>query len=92
MKKSILKLFNNVGGWAAIPNLMIGTINENENIRHLAYGYLQNWKARAVRLFSKPKQGEIERAKQVFNLVHDTHKDKHYFKTNPVDGLDLFFK
>jgi hypothetical protein len=92
LKKSMLKLFNKVGGWSAIPDLMIGTIDENENIRHLAFGYLQIWRARAVRLFSTPKQGEIERAKQIFNFVNETHEDKQYFKTNPVDGLDFYFK
>jgi len=92
LKKSMLKLFNKVGSWTAIPDLMIGTIDENENIRQLAFGYLQVWRARAVRLFSTPKQGEIERAKQIFNFVNETHEDKQYFKTNPVDGLDFYFK
>src|SRR5690606_40425811 len=45
----LLKLFHKVGGWTAIPDLMIGTIDENENIRQLAFGYLQIWRARAVR-------------------------------------------
>lgn len=92
LKKTMLKLFNKVGGWTAIPDLMIGTIDENENIRQLAFGYLQIWRTRAVRLFSTPKQGEIERAKQIFNFVKETHEDKQYFKTNPVDGLDFYFK
>lgn len=92
LKKSMLKLFNKVGGWTAIPDLMIGTIDENENIRQLAFGYLQIWRTRAVRLFSTPKQGEIERAKQIFSFVNETHEAKQYFKTNPVDGLDFYFK
>ncbi|MPR36322.1 HEAT repeat domain-containing protein [Salmonirosea aquatica] len=91
LKKSMLKLFNKVGGWTAIPDLMIGTIDENENIRQLAFEYLQIWRARAVRLFSTPKQGEIERAKQVFNFVSEKQEDKQYFKTNPVYGLDFYF-
>lgn len=92
LKKSMLKLFNKIGGWTAIPDLMIGTIDENENIRQLAFGYLKIWRARAVRLFSTPKQGEIERAKQIFNFAYETHEDKQYFKTNPVDGFDFYFK
>jgi HEAT repeat protein len=92
LKKSILKLFNKVGGWTAIPDLMIGTIDENENIRQLALGYLQIWRTRAVRLFSTPKQGEIERTNQIFNFVNKTHEVKQYFKTNPVNGLDFYFK
>jgi len=92
LKKTMLKFFNKVGGWTAIPDLMIGTIDENENIRILALGYLQNWRARAVRLFSTPKQVELERAKQIFNFVNEIHEDKQYFKINPVNGLDFYFK
>lgn len=92
LKESMLKLFNKVGGWTAIPDLMIGTIDENENIRQLAFGYLQIWRARAARLFSTPKQGEIERAKQIFNFVSETQEYKQYFETDPVDGLDFYFK
>lgn len=92
LKKSMLKLFSKVGGWTAIPDLMIGTIDENEYVRKLAFGYLQIWRAQAVRLFSTPRQEEIERAKQIFNFVNKTHEDKLYFKTNPVSGLDFYFK
>ncbi|KXX71145.1 hypothetical protein [Flammeovirga sp. SJP92] len=92
LKKSMLKFFNKVGGWATIPDLMIGTIDQNENIRQLALDYLQNWRRRAVRLFSTPKQGEIERAKQVFKFVDEIHQEKKYFKSNPVEGLDFYFK
>lgn len=92
LKKSMLKFFNKVGGWSAIPDLMIGTIDENEDIRLLAFGYLQIWRTRAVRLFSVPKQGEIERAKQIFDLVNEEHQYKQYFKTNPVAGLDFYFR
>ncbi|WP_044206980.1 hypothetical protein [Flammeovirga sp. OC4] len=92
LKKSMLKLFTKVGGWAVIPDLMIGTIDQNEKVRQLAFDYLQIWKTRAVRLFLTPKQVEIERAKQIFSYVNEVHQDKNYFKSNPVDGLDFYFK
>lgn len=92
LKKSMLKLFSNIGGWATIPDLMIGTIDENETIRQLAFEYLQIWKNKAVRLFTTPKQEEIDRARQIFSFVHELHNDKQYFKTNPLDGLDFYFK
>lgn len=92
LKKSMLNLFHKVGGWTVIPDLMMGTIDGNENIRQLASGYLQIWRTRAARLFSTPKQEEIQRAKQIFKFVNETHEEKQYFKTNPVDGLDFYFK
>jgi hypothetical protein len=92
LKKSMLKLFSNIGGWTAIPDLMIGTIDENENIRQLAFEYLQIWKNKAARLFTTPKQEEIENAKQIFSFAHEIHEDKQYFKTNPLNGIDFYFK
>lgn len=92
LKKSMLKLFNMVGGWTAIPDLMIGTIDKNEMIRQLAFDYLQVWKAKAVRLFTSPKQEELERAKLIFSYVNEEHEHKQYFKTNPVSDLDFYFK
>ena len=92
LKKSMLKLFSNIGGWSTIPDLMIGAIDENENIRQLAFGYLQRWKTEATNLYRTPKQGELERAKQVFIFAHKTLEDKQYFKTNPIDELDFYFK
>jgi hypothetical protein len=92
LKKAMLKLFNKLGSWTAIPDLMMGTIDDDETIRRLAFGYLQIWRARAVRLFSRPQKDEIERAKQIFNFVNETHQDKRYFTQNPVSGLDFYFK
>ena len=92
LKKSMLKLFSNISGWSTIPDLMIGAIDENENIRQLALGYLQRWKTEATNLYRTPKQGELERAKQIFSFAHKILEDKQYFKTNPIDGLDFYFK
>lgn len=92
LKKSMLKLFNKIGSWTVIPDLMIGTIDENENIRQMAFAYLQTWKNKAVRLFSVPRQEDTERAMQIFNFAQERHKDKQYFETSPLIGLDFYFK
>ena len=68
LKKAMLKMFNNTGGWTTVADIMIGTIDENENIRNLSFGYLQMWKAKAVRLFTQPKADELERAKKIFKI------------------------
>ncbi|WP_156309004.1 HEAT repeat domain-containing protein [Sphingobacterium endophyticum] len=92
LKKSMLKLFHKIGGLKGIPDLMIGTIDENEKIRELAFDYLGNWRERAARLFVAAKQDEIERAQRVFNFVYETHDEKQYFESNPVEGLNFYFK
>lgn len=92
LKKAMLKMFNNIGGWTTIADIIIGTIDENENIRNLSFGYLQMWKAKAVRLFTQPKADELDRAKKVFTFAFEMHEDKKYFKENPLTGLDFYLR
>src|SRR5690606_17368647 len=51
LKKSMLKLFSKVGKWTTIADIMIGTIDENENIRQLSLGYLQQWRNKGTSYF-----------------------------------------
>jgi len=90
LKKAMLKMFNSIGGWATVADIIIGTIDENENIRNLSLGFLQIWKAKAVRLFTQPKPEELERAKKIFNFAFEMHEEKKYFKENPLTGLDFY--
>ena len=90
LKKSMLKLFNKIGGVVAIPDIMYGTIDENEKIRQVAFDYLQIWKANASRMSSLIKQNEIDEALNSFNFVYPIHVDKQYFIPNPLEGLDFY--
>jgi HEAT repeat protein len=90
LKKSMLKLFNKIGGLVAIPDIMYGTIDENENIRQIAFDYLRMWKDNAARMSSMVKQNEIEKALQTFRLIYSIHEDKQYFNPNPLEGLDFY--
>ena len=92
LKKAMLKMFNNIGGWTTVADIIIGTIDENENIRNLSFGYLQMWKAKAVRLFTQPKADELERAKKILSYAFEMHEDKKYFKENPLTGLDFYLR
>jgi HEAT repeat protein len=92
IRKAMLKLFNKIGGWPAFPELMIGTLDKGLEISQLSFDYLQIWKAKAIRLFTKPGKDDFERAKQIFSFAHEMHEDKKYFNTNPLDGLGFYFK
>lgn len=92
LKKAMLKLFSKVGNWTTIADIMIGTIDENENIRHLSLGYLQQWRNKATSYFTQPKQGELERANQMFQFAFERHEEKQYFNQNPLTGLDFYLR
>lgn len=92
LKKSMLKLFSRVGKWATIADIMIGTIDENENIRELSLGYLQRWRNKAANNFIQPKQGELERANEIFQIAFKRHEENKYYTQNPLTGLDFYFR
>lgn len=92
LKKSMLKLFSRIGKWATIADLMIGTIDEDENIRHLSVGYLNLWKKKATSFFIEPKQDELKRANDTFKFTFEMHEEKKYFDTNPLIGIDFYLR
>ncbi|ATL45733.1 hypothetical protein COR50_00360 [Chitinophaga caeni] len=92
LKKEMLKLFSKVGKWTTIADIMIGTIDENENIRQLSLGYLQQWRIKATSYFTQPKQDELERANQMFQFAFERHEEKQYFNQNPLTGLDFYLR
>lgn len=92
LKKQMLNLFSRIGGWAVIPDIILGTVDENENIRAQSLTYLTFWRAKATRLFIRPKPGELERAKEVFKFAFELHENRQYFRSNPLQGLDFYFR
>lgn len=92
LKKSMLKLFSKVGKWTTIADIMIGTIDENENIRQLSFDYLQQWRNKATSYFTSPQQGELERANQIFRFAFEVHEEKKYFSQNPLMGIDFYLR
>jgi hypothetical protein len=92
LKKSMLKLFSKIGKWTTIADIIIGTIDENENIRQLSLGYLQQWRNKATTYFTQPKQGELERANQMFQFAFERHEEKKYFNQNPLTGIDFYLR
>lgn len=92
LRKSMLKLFSEVGKWATIADIIIGTIDDNEDIRQLSLSYLQRWRKKATTYFIQPKQEELKRANQIFIFAFELHEQKKYFNQNPLIGLDFYLR
>lgn len=91
-KKDMLKLMSKMGGMAVMPDLMLATVDPDESIRKWAQVCLQSVQAKKSALFYLAKEEEIEKARQVFDQVFPLHKEKSYFESNPLIGLDSYFK
>jgi HEAT repeat protein len=67
IKKSVLKVFNRIGGWSVIGDLLLALGEENINIQNLAWQLIHKWKLNATRLFTTPARADVERANQIYD-------------------------
>jgi hypothetical protein len=90
IRLSMIKFFNKVGGWSAIAGLLIGTTDNDENVRKLALTYVETWRAKARRLFTKPSVLEKERINEAYQMSLKAYTDNNSYRNSPLAGLDIF--
>lgn len=66
LKKMILILYNKVGGWDVLGLLINATSDNDPGVRDLAWSFLQKWKDKALRLFTRPPREAIDKAKTYY--------------------------
>jgi hypothetical protein len=73
LKKMILMLYNTVGGWGVL-SLLIRAVSENDQtVKDLAWSFLQKWREKPLRLFTKPPTQTIDKAKNYYEKL-DIHR------------------
>jgi HEAT repeat protein len=70
LKKSILVLYNSVGGWDVLGFLIRAVSERDSELRDLGWSFLQRWRERALRLFTKPAREAIDRAKGYYESAN----------------------
>jgi HEAT repeat protein len=72
LKRMILTLYNTVGGWDVLPQLIKATADLDLSVKELAWNFLQKWREKALRLFTRPPKEAIDRAKTYYGSInHD---------------------
>jgi len=66
LKRMILILYNTVGGWDVLAQFIKATSDKNASVRVLAWNFLQKWKEKALRLFTRPPKEAIAKAKSYY--------------------------
>lgn len=66
LKKMILILYSTVGGWDVLGLLINATSEKDPSVRELAWSFLQKWKNKALRLFTRPPREAIDKAKRYY--------------------------
>lgn len=92
LRKGMLKLFNSVGRYFAISDLMIGTIDENPILRSLSGNYIEKWILKIGSYFIEPNPNDIKNAKEIYKVVSEILVEKKYFNKSPLENLNFYFK
>jgi hypothetical protein len=66
LKKMILILYSKAGGWDVLGLLINATSEKDPGVRDLAWSFLQKWKDKALRLFTRPPREAIDKAKAYY--------------------------
>lgn len=92
VKKTILKLYNKVGGWNIVGDLLLALADENANIQNLGWQLLDKWKTKATRLFTTPPATEIERANKIYSSLDTSTLNLSHSRTNLLQDLKCFLR
>jgi hypothetical protein len=90
IKKSVLRLFNKIGGWNTIADLLLALGDENVNIQNLAWQLIEKWKLNAVRLFTIPSKADLERANEVFDNLDQSKLRMTDSRSNLLQDLRFY--
>jgi HEAT repeat protein len=67
LKKMILRLYNSVGGWDVLSLLIRAVSEVDPGTNDLAWRFLQRWRDKALRLFARPPEEAIDKARQYYD-------------------------
>jgi HEAT repeat protein len=92
IKKTILKLYNKIGGSNIVGDLLLALADENANIQNLGWQLLDKWKAKATRLFTTPPATEIERANKIYSSLDTNSLKLTHSRTTLLQDLKFFLR
>ncbi|MEQ1762178.1 MAG: HEAT repeat domain-containing protein [Pyrinomonadaceae bacterium] len=90
LKAEMLNLFSRIGGWTGIREIVLATVDDDEEIRELAVRLLRRWVSKASTLFVRPTSEELQELRSTVGNVYDAHERNRYFQANPLEGFSFY--
>ncbi len=92
IKKTILKLYNKIGGWNIVGDLLLAIADENVNIQDLGWQLLNNWKAKAARIFTTPPAAETQRVNKIYSSLDTSSLTLTHSRTALLQDLKFYLR
>ena len=91
-KRLILRLYNRVGGWTVIADIMLALMDIAQEIRTMAWGYLCEWRRKAIHRFTVPSSKDVARAQEAYEWVSNSHPAMSYEQEKFWEELPFFLR
>ena len=82
----MITLFARIGGWWVVSDLLLGLIDNNEQVRQLSYYKIERWLINARGVFIWPEQADIDRLHQLIPFAAEVLKEKDYYYGRHYNG------
>ncbi|MBW7675054.1 hypothetical protein [Chryseobacterium chendengshani] len=92
IKKTMLKFFSKIGKYKGLSEILIGSVDENKEIRDVSFAYLKEWISKSNKYFIAPSQDEIELIKKSLEKVRTKFKEKKYFDMRLLEEIEFHIK
>ncbi|MDO6433524.1 hypothetical protein Q4E93_23125 [Flavitalea sp. BT771] len=89
-KRLILGLYNRIGGWVIIADIMLALMDPD--LRAMAWGYLHKWRQAAVHRFTVPSSKEVARAQEAYEWVSNAQLAMSYEQEKLWKELPFFLR
>lgn len=91
-RKTILILFNKIGGWKVVGDLIYSLSDPNEEVNNMGWTFLFKWKIKAVNIFTNPAPNDIERAHVAYKRITEAGIQMTYYRQRLWEELPFFLR
>jgi HEAT repeat protein len=98
-RRAMLKLFDQIGRWTALSDIVLALVDDEAGIRALANKSLKKWRFRAANLYSTPNEAERIGIQSALLFAKEKNARQNYFAEppfyddkNPLQGLDFYLQ
>ena len=72
LRKTILPLYQQIGGWPVAGDFLLALRDEDNSIQELGWRHIESWRQKSTRLFTAIPEAEKERAATIFHSLDRT--------------------
>ncbi len=87
LKRTILPLYQQIGGWPVAGDFLLVLSDEDSSIQELGWRHIESWRQKTTRLFTTIPEAEKERAATIFHSLDRTRLQMNMWRERLLGEL-----